>query len=179
MKAVRTVSAVLLTLSLLLTLTGCNSATISAHRVSVDPDSHDNYGLAYPVTYKFSIPVSLSSAKAYKRSGLAWSQLPTKTSSDFFNGIEAVRFDFKNHCAYISASFDSTRDFFHLCVTDDSGNVQEITFLETCEYYDNRRCVVAGNADLDACFDSKVKNPRPPLTSGRRNAPAPGCPTPP
>lgn len=155
MRAVRAVAVVFLLLSVLLAFPGCGSPDSTPFRVSIDPTSHQRYGLTYPVTYKFTIPSSLTDARAYKRSGGAWWQLPNYTSTDFFNGIESARFDYAAHCAYISASFGGTGDDYHLCVTDAGGNLQPVSFVEICEYYDNRRCVVSGNADLDASFGSQ------------------------
>ena len=154
MKVIRGVIAVLLLLSMLAATTGCSDPTSTAFKVSIDATSHQKYGLTYPVTYKFTIPSSLSDARAYKQSGGAWSQLPTCAPSDFFNGIEAARFDYEDDCAYLAASFGAG-DNFDLCVTDAGGNMQSISFVEICEYYDNRRCVVSGNADLDAGFSGK------------------------
>jgi PKD repeat protein len=137
------------------------SETASVFRVSVDSDSHSNYGLSYPVTYEFSIPSALSVAKAYKSSSGVWVELPVKTSSDFFNGIETVRFDFDNHRAYVSASFPADEDFFDVMVTDNGGEPQDITFVEICQYYDDRKAVVTstaddwnGNTEFESAFDN-------------------------
>jgi hypothetical protein len=155
-KATRTISAVLLLLLLFPSIAGCGSQSHQtpalAFKVSVDPNKHDTYGLAYPITYKFRLPGSLSVAKAYKSTGGVWTELPTRTPDDYFNGIEAARFDFAHDYAYISACFDGEEDYFHICVTNGSDKMQAISFVEICDYYDERECAVAASADLDVCF---------------------------
>jgi hypothetical protein len=133
------------------------SEDASVFRVSVDAASHNDYGLSYPVTYEFSIPSGLSAAKAYKSSGGVWSELPLKTANDFFNGIEAVRFDFHNHRAYISASFPADKDFFDVMVTNSLDEPQEISFSDICQYYDDRKAVVTSSAD-DWSGDAEIES---------------------
>src|SRR4030065_1672772 len=67
--------------------------------IIVDSTLHENYGLKYPYTYKINIPPGSSDLKAYRKffSSMNWSQLSEKTSNDFFNGIDAVRFDYSNN----------------------------------------------------------------------------------
>ncbi len=118
-------------------------------RLSVSSTTHNDYGLAYPVTYEFSIPAGSSNLKAYKRytTTQSWTQITEKTSSDFFNGIEAVRFDYSNNRAYISVAFSDASDEIHLKVTDSSDQSVDISYQGIPDYYDNRDAVVVATAD--------------------------------
>ena len=43
-----------------------------------------------------------------------WVPMTTKTSSDSFNGIDAVRFDQENHKVYVSVGFNDTSNDIYL-----------------------------------------------------------------
>lgn len=95
----------------------------SYFRLSVDPDKHNDYGFTYPVTYQFSIPSGSSNIEAYKTytESAIWAQITEKTSEDFFNGIEAVRFDYDNDKAYVSVAFSDESDEILLKIVDQWG----------------------------------------------------------
>ena len=59
--------------------------------------------MAYPVTYEFTIPAESSDLQSYRRfqETQNWSQMVEKTTEDFFNGIEVVRFDYDADVAYV------------------------------------------------------------------------------
>jgi len=92
-------------------------------KLSVDSDKHNDYGLTYPVTYQFSIPSGSSNLKAYRKytESEDWTEITEKMSSDFFNGIEAVRFDYDNNKAYISVAFSDESDDIFLKIASPSG----------------------------------------------------------
>ena len=62
--------------------------------ITIDQQVHLDYGLAYPITYEFYLPNQGDEFSAYLkyRFGDNWIEMVEKTSNDFFNGIEAVRF---------------------------------------------------------------------------------------
>lgn len=129
-----------------------NSSNFDAYdyfKFTVDSTTHNNYGLAYPITYKFSIPAGSSGLKAYKKYtlGSSWAQITEKTSSDFFNGIEVARFDYGDNKAYLSVAFDASSDDIYLKITDSSGFTVESSFLEITKYYDNRDAAVVISGD--------------------------------
>ena len=64
--------------------------------IAIDSETHIDYGLAYPLTYKFDIIHNQNNVLAYTKfkSDQNWSLIEEKTSADFFNGIQAVRFDY-------------------------------------------------------------------------------------
>lgn len=109
----------------------------------------DNYGLSYPVTYEFDIPAGSSGLQAYVKyiaTSTSWTQLTEKTTSDFFNGIDAVRFDYTNNKAYVSVAFDSNSNDIFIKVVNSSGT-QVGTYRKITDYYDNRVAGVTSSAD--------------------------------
>jgi len=118
-------------------------------KLSVDTSIHNDYGLSYPATYQFSIPSGSSNLKTYKkyRESDTWTQIPEKTKADFFNGIEAVMFDYANNKAYVSVAFSKRSDNIFLKITDEFGNSVDVTYDKITKYYDNRDAAVVFSAD--------------------------------
>ena len=81
-----------------------NSTSRNELIIVIDSQTHIDYGLSYPVTYEFNIPSESDDLMSYRRfkSDQSWSQIIEKTPNDFFNGIEAVRFDYDVNIAYVS-----------------------------------------------------------------------------
>lgn len=125
------------------------NTTYQTYHVSVDSTAHNDYGLSYPVTYEFLLPANSSGLKAYKRysTGDAWTQLTEKTSDDFFNGIEAVRFDYTSNGAYVSVAFGPDTDDIYIKFTDSIDNPISFSYIGASEYYDNRDATVAVTGD--------------------------------
>ena len=117
--------------------------------ITVDSDIHINYGLSYPLTYKFNIPQDYSNLKAYRKfkSDQEWLLVEEKTSEDFFNGIEATRFEYDDNAAYVSIAFSNLSDTIFIKFTDIEDNILNSSFSEICTYYDNREAVVTVTAD--------------------------------
>jgi len=134
------------------------SATPPYFKFSTSNANHNDYGLSYPVTYEFNIPASSSSLHAYKKytENGTWTQLTEKISTDFFNGIEAVRFDYTNNKAYLSVAFDANSNDIYLKVTNAS-DVQVGTYQKIDKYYDNRDAAVVVTAD-DWTTQSELDN---------------------
>ena len=63
--------------------------------ISVDSQVHIDYGLSYPVTYEFYIPLESTSLRSYRKfhANQDWTLMEEKTENDFFNVVNAVRFD--------------------------------------------------------------------------------------
>jgi len=118
-------------------------------KISVDSTIHSDYGLSYPLTYEFSIPEGSSGLKAYRRYNInqTWAQITEKTSNDFFNGIEAVRYDYSDNKVYVSVAFSSSSDEIHLKITNSLGYLVEVASLGITTYYDNRDAVVTVSGD--------------------------------
>jgi len=120
---------------------------VEYYRVTVPSSIHSAYGLGYPVTYVFSIPSGSSDLKAEERTGTDWQQLIEKTSNDFFNGIECVRFDYINNKAYVSVAFAEDSDLIDIRITNQAGEVVMTQYQGMAQYYDNRKAVVVASAD--------------------------------
>ena len=117
--------------------------------ISIDPQIHIDYGLSYPITYEFSIPFESTSLKCYHKFQAQdnWDIFQEKTSNDFFNGLDVVRFDYTNGVAYVSVGFSDLSDSIFIKLTDNSGSDIESYYLGMSKYYDNRDAAVTSTAD--------------------------------
>ena len=118
-------------------------------RISVNPTAHADYGLAYPVTYRFTLPPGSSDLSVYRRTTPdgPWTFVPKKTTADFFNGIEAVRFDYAAHRAFVSVAFGAESDDIYLAFVDSSGVRVPAEFERIAWYYDARAAAVVVTGD--------------------------------
>ena len=117
--------------------------------ISIDPQAHLDYGLSYPITYEFIIPDNSNNLKAYRkfRMDQDWTSIIEKTTEDFFNGIEAIRFDYNISRCYLSVAFSDLSDSIFLKITDNSNYPLQSTYSKISQYYDNRDAVVTITAD--------------------------------
>ena len=131
--------------------------------ITIDQQVHLDYGLAYPMTYEFYIPNEGNEYSAFLRYrfGDDWIEMIEKTSHDFFNGIEAVRFDYIDRKAYVSVGFSSFSDSIFI-MFEDSGSQAEAIFDRISPYYDNRDAVVTSTADdwADWCHEKFIRTCR-------------------
>jgi hypothetical protein len=128
--------------------TGGGTPTATRFRVVIDSAAHQRFGLYYPVTYMFQIPSGSSNLTAQYRYHPAddWSPLIQKTTADFFNGVNAVRFDYPNNNAYISIAFSLNSDAIYIRVLNGQTEVP-LSFLWIPFYYDNRSAAVTTSLD--------------------------------
>jgi peptidoglycan/xylan/chitin deacetylase (PgdA/CDA1 family) len=120
-------------------------------QVVIDHDAHQRFGLYYPVTYMLTIPGGVSSLTAQYRfsqtgPGSSWINLDTKTSTDFFNGVNAARFDYANNLAYLSVAFSPTSDVIYLRILD-AGSEVPLSYSGIPQYYDDRHAAVTVTMD--------------------------------
>tara|TARA_B110000438_G_scaffold22599_1_gene20452 strand:- start:1465 stop:2925 length:1461 start_codon:yes stop_codon:yes gene_type:complete len=115
----------------------------------IDSQTHIDYGLSYPITYEFIIPEEHSSLRSYRKfqNTQDWSRIIEKTSEDFFNGIEAVRFDYEENIAYVSIGLSDLSDSIFIKFTDNNDNIIDASYSQMSDYYDNRDAVVTSTAD--------------------------------
>jgi hypothetical protein len=117
--------------------------------ITVDSQIHLDYGLSYPVTYEFTIPNNSNNFQASVKfqDNDQWSQMLKKTSEDFFNGIDVVRFDYDENKAYVSIAFSDLSDSIFILITDEYENNVNAIYFGISKYYDNRDAVVTATAD--------------------------------
>ena len=98
--------------------------------IAIDSQTHIDYGLSYPITYEFTIPSGSYDLRSYRKFQYdqEWSQILEQTSNDFFNGIEAVRFDYDNNIAYVSIGFSDISDSIFIKITNNESNIIESTY---------------------------------------------------
>ena len=131
--------------------------------ISVHNQVHMDYGLAYPMTYEFDIPSENNNqvVSVRYRSEDEWIEMVEKTSNDFFNGIEAVRFDHGINKAYVSVGFSSISDSIFIMFHDEGAPIN-VTFDKMSTYYDDRDAVVTSTADdwADWCNEKFIRTCR-------------------
>ena len=131
--------------------------------ITIDQQVHLDYGLAYPITYEFYLPNQGDEFSAFLRYRFSdnWIEMVEKTSNDFFNGIEAVRFDYIDSKAYVSVGFSSLSDSIYIMFEDGENQVEAI-FDRISPYYDNRDAAVTSTADdwADWCHEKFIRTCR-------------------
>ena len=117
--------------------------------VIADAQAHIDYGLTYPVTYEFNIPQDSEKLNVYRKykDSQDWHLVEEKTSNDFFNGIEAVRFDYDGNIAYVSVGFSILSDTIYIKIENNINENTNAPFKRISEYYDNRQAAVTVTAD--------------------------------
>jgi hypothetical protein len=117
--------------------------------VITDGQAHIDYGLTYPVTYEFNIPQDSEKLNVYRKykDSQDWNLVEEKTSNDFFNGIEAVRFDYDGNIAYVSVGFSILSDTIYIKIENNINENTNAPFKRISEYYDNRQAAVTVTAD--------------------------------
>ena len=119
------------TLSLLNDSTNNNIFTIT-----IDPSMWSKWGFKYPTTYVFNLSDVTDYTQVEVRDTPMdiWRVLNKKTSTDFFNGIECVRFDTVEKKAYVSVGFNTSNTVYLRFV-----NVTSASYDSVANYYDNRK----------------------------------------
>ena len=117
--------------------------------IITDSLAHIDYGLKYPVTYEFEIPQDSENLNVYGKYNASqdWFLIDKKTSNDFFNGIEAVRFDHDENIAYVSVGFSILSDTIYIKIDNNINENIHISFKRISKYYDNREAAVTITAD--------------------------------
>ena len=117
--------------------------------IVIDSQIHIDFGLSYPITYELSIPPSSQDLVTFVKfkSEQNWSLITEKTSNDFFNGVEAVRYSYDENIAYVSIGFSELSDSIFVKITDSEQNNINSSFIRMSQYYDNRDAVVTSTAD--------------------------------
>ena len=138
-----------------------NPGTQNESIITVDSQIHLDYGLSYPITYEFIIPQGSENLNVYRKykSSQDWNLIDEKTHDDFFNGIEAVRFDYDENTAYVSVAFSVISDTIFIKIENNTDENVNASFMGICEYYDNRQAVVTITADdwADYCNEKFVQ----------------------
>ena len=116
--------------------------------ISIDQAKWKKWGFQYPVTYVFQLPDLRSDAKVLRRDRASdrWKQLEEKAASDFFNGIECVRFDKAHKKAYVSVGFGASNT-----VELQFAEVPSAKFEAIARYYDNRKATYTLSNDNWGC----------------------------
>ena len=117
--------------------------------IITDSLAHIDYGLKYPVTYEFEIPQDSENLNVFRKykDSQDWNLIEEKTSNDFFNGIEAVRFDYDGNIAFVSVGFSILSDTIYIKIENNINENTNAPFKRISKYYDNRQAAVTVTAD--------------------------------
>ena len=117
--------------------------------ITTNSQTHIEYGLSYPITYEFSIPQDSQNLSAFRKykSYQDWNLIEEKSKDDFFNGIDAVRFDYDEYKAYVSLGFSVVSDTIYIKIVNSTNHNVNITYIRMSEYYDNRKAAVTITGD--------------------------------
>ena len=104
--------------------------------IAIDERMREKWGFEYPVTYLFHVSDISQQTTVLRRDADSepWRPLERKTSEDFFNGVECVRFEPAERRVQVSVGFWKT-DRIQLKFTD-AGSV---SFDTVAKYYDGRK----------------------------------------
>ncbi len=104
--------------------------------ISIDEEMRAKWGFEYPVTYVFraSNVSPRTTVLCRDTESESWSPLERRTSQDFFNGVECVRFDGAEGKAYVSVGFGKTERIELRFL-----NAGSVSFDTVAKYYDDRK----------------------------------------
>jgi hypothetical protein len=150
----------ILAILLLLCSITITTAAPDCYKLHVSSTQHNDYGLSFPVTYKFSIPAGESGLVTYRKTHLSdeWAIMTSKTSADFFNNIEAVRYDYVNNAVYVSTAFSSDSDDIYIKICNNERE-QVGTYQGIPRFYDDRKAgVIYSMESLHVLVDCLLLN---------------------
>ena len=89
-----------------------------------DSVARSKYGLSYPLTYRVDIPTNWTGVYVfYSDAGNPVpQQMISKTTNDFFNGLNVFRQDIGQHVVYISQAFPEYHDAFQIMILNADGD---------------------------------------------------------
>ena len=124
------------------------AAEVSRFAISIDRAMWDKWGFQYPATYVFGLSRTGPDTEVKRRDedSAGWTTLEKKTSADFFNGVECVRFDRDVNKAYVSVGFKTSNTIRLEFVG--AGSVQ---FEAAARYYDGRKAAYTLSLDNWGC----------------------------
>jgi hypothetical protein len=109
-----------------------------AFSISIDEAAWKKWGFQYPVTYLFRLEGAAGQVHVLRRDRetAPWRPLEEKTTGDFFNGVECIRFASGGEGAYVSLGFGESSTIYLKFA-----NCKSATFASIARYYDDRKAV--------------------------------------
>lgn len=104
------------------------------YNLTINQTLVDKWDLKYPNTYIFDSPSGVDNLKVYYTYGESsdWKELDSKTSDDFFNGINVVRSNLTTNQTFVSIGFNESNKIRL------KFNRNAVFYNSTAKYYDNR-----------------------------------------
>lgn len=116
--------------------------------LTIDAGMQKKFGLRYPATYVFQMPEGTRHVSVQRRDGDsgAWKVVDLKYATDFFNGVECVRFDAKSGRAYVSVGFEDSP-----AIQLRFKGAHSVKFDSVARYYDGRKSAYTLSNDNWGC----------------------------
>jgi len=113
--------------------------------ITLDHETHENYGCKYPITYEFNVDNLDSSFFATKSSSVRQTveNITVRNRNEIFNAVDALRLDIENNRIYLSVGFTEYSDYLKIEFPEN----YNITFDKISKYYDNRDAIVTCSFD--------------------------------
>jgi hypothetical protein len=113
-----------------------DASDATAFTISIDEAMQAKWGFRYPVTYVFRVAGATGDSDVLRRDEASgeWVALDKRSSDEFLNGVECVRFNPAENRAYVSVGFGEG----HTIELEFAG-VDSAAFDSVARYYDNRK----------------------------------------
>ncbi len=124
-------------------------SSIGQFIIVVDHQLHQDYGLKYPITYRFKLDSGNNSLTVWKkaRQDDPYEMIPDRADTSFFNAVEAARLDENDQIVYVSVSFSELTDSLFLRMLDQQSQPVQAHYTGITAYYDNRKAAVTATID--------------------------------
>lgn len=117
--------------------------------ITTDSQFHQDYGLQYPITYKYKILSNIEFVRVFKKYHLndEWQEIQTQADTAFYNGIETIRYEPIDNEFYLSVALIHSSDSLFIRLANQDKQCIQASFDGICEYYDDRKAVVTASID--------------------------------
>ena len=104
-------------IGMVIAVTNYSNRSISA-QMNASAGERNKYGLSYPITYKMAVPSGWGNVFVHYSNGTGgeYAPMPKKGEGDYFNGIDAYRYNASEGMLYISKGFPQDANEFYVKV---------------------------------------------------------------
>lgn len=148
MKPFAAVLIVLLTVTTVVRAAAGDPPGPARFSIDIDRPMWEKWGFEYPATYVFRVGELAEGAEVRRRDSTlaAGANLERKSSDDFFNGVECVRFDRAANRIYVSVGFGTSPT-----IELEFRGAGSVRFEGVAKYYDGRRAAYTLSNDNWGC----------------------------
>lgn len=122
----------------------CHDSDYHEFIININEELWNRWGFMYPVTYVFNI------SNVFQNTGVlfrynnndTWLSLEKKSTGDYYNGIECIRFNNTEDKVYVSVGFGTSNTIYLKFI-----NAENVLFDTVAKYYDNSKAVYSLSND--------------------------------